>query len=72
MRKTLEDVTKERDELVRKLAKANTQDANTNDALQLMTEKATSSGEELDIARKKMKEDEEQIALLRTKVEESR
>jgi hypothetical protein len=72
MRKSLVNVTKERDELVRMLAKANTQDTNTKDALQLMTERATSAGEELDIAKKKMKEDEEQIVLLRTKVEESR
>lgn len=72
MRKSLMDVTKERDELVRMLAKANTQDADAKDALQLMTEKATSAGEELEIARKKMKEDEEQIVLLRAKVEESR
>ena len=72
MRKSLVDVTKERDELVRMLANANSQDANTKDALQLMTEKATSAGEELDIARKKLREDEEQIVLLRAKVEESR
>ena len=72
MRKSLVDMTKERDDLVRMLASANSQDANTKDALQLMTEKATSAGEELDFARKKMKEDEEQIVLLRAKVEESR
>jgi hypothetical protein len=72
MRKSLTDMTKERDELVSMLANANSQDANTKDALQLMTEKATSAGEELDIARKKMREDEEQIVLLRAKVEESR
>jgi hypothetical protein len=72
MRKSLLDVTKERDELVGMLANANSQDADTKDALQLMTEKATSAGEELDIARKKMREDEEQIVLLRAKVEESR
>lgn len=72
MRKSLTDVTRERDDLVKMLANANSQDANTKDALQLMTEKATSAGEELDIARKKLREDEEQIVLLRAKVEESR
>ena len=72
MRKSLMDMTKERDDLVKMLATTNAQDANTKDALQLMTEKATSAGEELDIARKKMREDEEQIVLLRAKVEESR
>lgn len=72
MRKSLLDMTKERDELVKMLANANSQDADTKDALQLMTEKATSAGEELDIARKKIREDEDQIVLLRAKVEESR
>lgn len=72
MRQSLVEVTKERDELVRMLAQANTEDANTKDALQLMTEKATMAEEELDLARKKTREDEEQIVLLRAKVEESR
>jgi len=72
MRKSLVEITKERDELARMLAKASTQDANTRDALQLMTEKASSAEEELDLARKKIREDEEQIVVLRAKVEESR
>ncbi|KAF8801276.1 hypothetical protein BYT27DRAFT_7115385 [Phlegmacium glaucopus] len=72
MRKSLMEITKERDELVRMLTKANTQDANTRDALQLMTERVCSAEEELDVARKKIREDEEQIVLLRAKVEESR
>lgn len=71
-RKSLVELTKERDELARMLAKANTQDADIKDALQLMTEKASNVEAELDIARKKIKEDEEQIGLLRAKVEESR
>ena len=72
IRKSLVEMTKERDELLKMLTSANNQDANTQDALQLMSEKASSAEEELDIARKKIKEDEEQIVLLRAKVEESR
>ncbi|KAJ3514718.1 hypothetical protein NLJ89_g2217 [Agrocybe chaxingu] len=72
LRQSLADMTKERDELIKMLAHANTQEAYTKDALQLMTEKATEAEEELTAARKKMKEDEEQIAMLRSKVEESR
>jgi uncharacterized protein YfcZ (UPF0381/DUF406 family) len=65
-------MTKERDELVKMLSHANAEEANVKDALQLMTEKATQAEEELGEAKKRMKEDEEQILLLRAKVEESR
>ncbi|KAF8199166.1 hypothetical protein BJ912DRAFT_1132529 [Pholiota molesta] len=64
LRISLADMTKERDELLKMLATASTQEANAKDALQ--------AEEELTILRKKTKEDEDQIALLRTKVEESR
>jgi chromosome segregation ATPase len=72
LRISLADMTKERDELLKMLATASTQEANAKDALQVMTDKATEAEEELTILRKKTKEDEDQIALLRTKVEESR
>jgi len=72
LRHSLTDVTKERDELLRLLASANTQEANAKDALQVMTDKATEAEEELTALRKKAREQEEQIALLRAKVEESR
>ena len=72
LRQSLLDITKERDELVKMLAHANEEEANVKDALQLMTEKATQVEEELGEAKIKMKEDEEQIMLLRAKVEESR
>ncbi len=72
LRQSLTEMTKERDELVKMLAQANSQEATVKDALQLMSEKATQAEEGLGEARKKMKEDEEQIGLLRAKVEESR
>ncbi|KDR67922.1 hypothetical protein GALMADRAFT_257408 [Galerina marginata CBS 339.88] len=72
LRQSLADMTRERDDLVKMLAQANQRDAETQDALQAMTDNATEAGEELTAARKKMKEDEEQIVLLRAKVEESR
>lgn len=72
LRHSLTDITKERDELLKLLASANTQEANAKDALQVMTDKATEAEEELTTLRKKGREDEEQIAVLRTKVEESR
>jgi hypothetical protein len=65
-------MTRERDDLAKLLAAAHSKEAGLTDALQLMSEKATETGEELESARKKIKEDEEAIALLRAKVEESR
>ena len=72
LRQSLTEMTKERDELVKMLARVNAEEANVKDALQLMTEKATQAEEDLGEAKKRMKEDEEQIALLRAKVDESR
>ena len=72
LRQSLGEMTRERDDLAKLLAAAHSKEANLTDALQLMTEKATESGEELESARKKIKEDEEAISLLRAKVEESR
>lgn len=72
LRHSLADITKERDELVTMLATANTEQANRTDALQAMTDKATAAEEELTLLKRKSKEDEDQIVLLRTKVEESR
>ncbi|KAG2011461.1 hypothetical protein CC2G_011576 [Coprinopsis cinerea AmutBmut pab1-1] len=72
LRHSLSEMTKERDELARMLADSHSKQASLNDALQLMTEKATTVNEELVEARRKNKEDEEAITLLRAKVEESR
>jgi chromosome segregation ATPase len=72
LRHSLAEMTKERDELVKALSSALSKEAQLNDALQLMTDKATGMEEELAGAKKKVKEDEEAISMLRSKVEESR
>jgi len=72
LRKTVEDLTKERDDLIKLFESSTTREATLQDTLALMTEKATDYEEELSAAKKKMKEDEEAISLLRNKVEESR
>jgi hypothetical protein len=65
-------MTKERDELVQLLATSQTSEATLSDALQNMTDKATEMKEELSEAQQKIKDDEEAINMLRSKVEESR
>ncbi|KAL0580583.1 hypothetical protein V5O48_001408 [Marasmius crinis-equi] len=72
LRQSLADMTKERDDLLALVATGHSKEAELNDALQLMTDKATGMEEELSEARKKMRDDEEAINLLRSKVEESR
>ncbi|PPR06198.1 hypothetical protein CVT24_000643 [Panaeolus cyanescens] len=72
LRQSLDEMTREKNELLHLLSTANAQEAAAKDALQLMTDKATEAQEELAEAKKKMKEDEDQIAMLRGKVEESR
>ncbi|KAF9523062.1 hypothetical protein CPB83DRAFT_887182 [Crepidotus variabilis] len=72
LRHSLADMTKERDDLLKMLGNTTAEEANVKDALQLMTEKATQAEEDLTEAKKKIREDEEQIVLLRAKVEESR
>ncbi|KAL0060879.1 hypothetical protein AAF712_012343 [Marasmius tenuissimus] len=72
LRQSLADMTKERDDLLALVSTAHSKEAELNDALQHMTDKATTMEEELTEARKKMRDDEEAINLLRSKVEESR
>jgi hypothetical protein len=72
LRQSLEEVSKERDDLLNLVSSAHSQEAELKDALELMTEKATGMEDELSEARRKMKDDEDAIAMLRTKVEESR
>lgn len=72
LRHSLAYMTKEKDDLVKLLATANTEEANAKDALQVMTDKATEAEEALVELKKKAREDEEQITMLRAKVEESR
>ncbi|KAJ6504846.1 hypothetical protein C8R47DRAFT_161776 [Mycena vitilis] len=72
LRHQLADMTKERDDILVLLSAANTKEAELQDALQHITDKAMGLDEALSEARRKTRDDEEAIAMLRTKVEESR
>lgn len=72
LRQSLEEVTKDRDELRQLIASSHANEAELRDTLQHMIDKATAAEVELTDARKKMKDDEEAISMLRSKVEESR
>ncbi|KAJ7584954.1 hypothetical protein C8J56DRAFT_788983 [Mycena floridula] len=72
LRQNLAEMTKERDDLLQLMSSVHTKEAELRDALQLMTDKATGMEEELSESRRKIRDDEEAIKLLRIKVEESR
>lgn len=72
LRESLLEVTKDRDQLLQMVAFSTTHEAELQEALQLMTDKATMMEVELSDARKKIHDDEDSISMLRTKVEESR
>ncbi|KAG6850548.1 hypothetical protein H0H93_011747 [Arthromyces matolae] len=72
LQQSLAEMTRDRDELRETIASSHAHEAELQDALQHMIDKATSMEVELTDARKKIKEDEETINLLRAKVEESR
>lgn len=72
LRLSLADVTRERDELSQTVVELRAREAGTADTLGHMTEKCSKLQEELDNARTKIKDDEDTISILRTKVEESR
>lgn len=72
LRQSLSEVTKDRDELQQLVASSHSHEAEMKDVLQLMTDKATTMEIELGDARRKIRDDEDAIAMLRTKVEESR
>ncbi|KAG2042388.1 hypothetical protein BDR03DRAFT_990181 [Suillus americanus] len=72
LRLSLADVTRERDEFSQTVVELRAREAETADTLEQMTEKCSKMQEELDNARTKIKDDEDTISILRTKVEESR
>ncbi|KAG2150232.1 uncharacterized protein EDB93DRAFT_1336926 [Suillus bovinus] len=72
LRLSLAGVTRERDELSQTVVEMRAREAGTTDTLGHMTEKCSKLQEELDNARTKIKDDEDTISILRTKVEESR
>ncbi|KAG7443620.1 uncharacterized protein BT62DRAFT_934858 [Guyanagaster necrorhizus] len=72
LRQSLAEMTKERDDLLQLVSGAHLREAELKDTLQALAAKATELEEELMAARRQMKDDEDAIAMLRTKVEESR
>ncbi|KAF7356831.1 hypothetical protein MVEN_01018600 [Mycena venus] len=72
LRHQLADMTKERDDLIVLLHTAHTKEAELQDALQHITDKAMALDEALSDSRRQNRDDTEAISLLRTKVEESR
>jgi hypothetical protein len=65
LRHSLSDVSRERDELSRRLSAAQAQESHLNATVQEL-------GSELEVARRKIADDESAISMLRAKVEESR
>ncbi|KAI1796550.1 hypothetical protein LXA43DRAFT_986003 [Ganoderma leucocontextum] len=72
LRQSLAETTKERDTLAEKLAEAQTRDEGMRDTLEHVTDKCIRMENDLEIASNQQKENEETIAMLRSKVEESR
>ncbi|TDL23714.1 hypothetical protein BD410DRAFT_786979 [Rickenella mellea] len=72
LRQSLVEVTKERDELVESVAEGHAREAELKEALSIVSEKCNGLEEEALHLRKKSQEDDDAIAMLRTKVEESR
>lgn len=72
LRATVDGVTKERDELREQLSQLELVKAGTEDLLLRFSTRCTQVEGELAEAKIKMKDDEDSINLLRTKVEESR
>lgn len=72
LRMNVEDVARERDALAKELADSKTREAEMSADMISVTERCTRLETELSAAHEKIKEDEESISMLRSKVEESR
>jgi chromosome segregation ATPase len=72
LRDQIARITTERDDLLNLMSAAVAREADLKDALQDMTDKFTAAREEVASARELHASDQENIALLRNKVEESR
>jgi hypothetical protein len=72
LRHSVEEITKERDQLLVSASNATSQSAEYKDGLQFMTERCSELELQLADAKKKNKDDEDSIAMLRSKVDESR
>ncbi|PIL25056.1 hypothetical protein GSI_12945 [Ganoderma sinense ZZ0214-1] len=72
LRHSLAETTRERDTLAEKLAEAQTREEGMRDTLEHVTDKCIKMENDLEVASNRQKEDEETIAMLRSKLEESR
>jgi hypothetical protein len=72
LRHDLAELTKERDTLQHMLSSSTSQTADLKDTIQLMAEKCEKMAHELEQARAQNNDDANAIAMLRSKVEESR
>ena len=72
LRTTVEEVTKDRDDLREQVTKLMSDKRVADDAVLQLSTRCTHMEEELEGAKAQMKEDEHSINMLRTKVEESR
>jgi hypothetical protein len=72
LRDSLKRVTVERDDLLNQFSAFVSREADIKDALQHMTDKFTETQEALNAAREEHAADQENISMLRAKVEESR
>lgn len=72
LRQSLAEITKERDTLAEKLAEAQPREEGMRDTLEHVTDKCIRMENDLEVASNRHKEDEETIAMLRSKLEESR
>jgi hypothetical protein len=72
LRESLAAVTKERDDLLALTGGHLDREANLKDSLQLLTDRYEAAQEELSKAKETIKDQEENITMLRAKVEESR
>jgi hypothetical protein len=72
LRVTVDEVTKERDELRQQVSKLESDKTGAEDMLSQVSTRCAQMEEELEATKMKMREDEHSITMLRTKVEESR
>ncbi len=72
LRQSLTETTKERDTLVEKLTEAQTREEGMRDTLEHVTDKCIRMENDLEVALNRHKEDAETIAMLRSKLEDSR
>lgn len=72
LRISLDNVTKERDDLLSAFEESTQKQTLLQENLQIVTDRSSKLEEQLSLAHDKHKDDDEAIAMLRTKVEESR